>query len=397
MLIILIIAAAVFLFYKTLLPILSFINVHVVYPIRKRRLFKGEPDFKVNILVPCQEWTEFLEDNLRAIVKQDYGNFKVTFVTDKDDDPAVRAIKPIVQEFAHAEHFVAGYSDYNCSQQNFVQMTAIKADDQSEIFVKLDSDTRPEPGWLREFVRPYISPKVGLTSSHRLVSPKERGLAPYFYAIYEGFLTMLMGCPFMQWVWGGCFSIRRKTYDSIGIAEVWSKTGTDDTTLRHQAVSHNAKIVFVPDCVAVSHEAHTSTRGLANWISRQAFHGKLYVKPYWLMALVVEIMLVSSLILALVVLIAELLAPGFGIQGILASTILAAGLISGPLVTLIYPDKKDIPFIFWLLLSAPAHFVVLAGLLKSAFMKNLSWRNIVYEHNKDGTVKQIRRIDASNR
>jgi hypothetical protein len=100
--------------------------------------------------------------------------------------------------------------------------------------------------------------------------------------------------------------------------------------------------------------------------------------------------------LAPVVLISELLAPGFGIQGILASTILAASLISGPLVTLIYPDKKDIPFIFWFLLSVPAHFVVLAGLLKSAFMKNLSWRNVVYEHNRDGTVKQIRRTDASN-
>ena len=397
MVIIIVIVAAIFIFYSILLPILSFINVHVIYPIRKRRLFKEDPDFRVNVIVPCQEWNELLEDNLRAIAKQDYGNFKVTFITDKDDDPAVRAIKHVIQDFPHTEHFIAGYTDYSCSQQNFVQLTAINSDDRSDIIAKLDSDTRPEPGWLRDFVRPYISSRVGLTSSHRWISPKERGLAAYIYTIYEGFLAMLMGCPLMQWVWGGCFSIRRNTYDKIGVAEVWSKTGSDDTTLRTQAVSHGAKIVFVPDCVAVSYEAHTNVRSLTNWISRQAFHGKLYVKAYWLMTLLSEIFIVFSLIFALVIIIMELLSPDFGIRGILASMIFAAGLINGLLVKLIYFDKKDISLIFWILLSLPAHFVVLSGLLKSAFMKNLSWRNIVYEHNKDGTVKRIKRIDASNR
>ena len=51
------------------------------------------------VVVPCKGLDVGLEENLRAVMRQDYGDYEVTFVVESDDDPACTAIRRVMAEY----------------------------------------------------------------------------------------------------------------------------------------------------------------------------------------------------------------------------------------------------------------------------------------------------------
>jgi ceramide glucosyltransferase len=382
-----VVVLAIFVFvYSMVVPLASFANTKIAYRWRKARAYSEDPQFRVGVFVPCQDASDHLEDNLRALASQNYPAYTVTFVTDTDSDPAIPTIRSVLKDHACARHMVAGIADTLCSQQNHVQIVSMSADAENEILVKCDSDMRPAPGWLRDFVRPFNDPRIAATTSHHWISPPKPGFVNGCYTVFSGSLTALMGLPGLPWLWGGCFGIRRSVFHAIDVPGLWSVTGTDDCTLRNRLVSSGNRVLFVPDCVAPTLETHENLGVYIRWLSRQAYHGKIYLKQFWLSTLLVETVATVAVAAAVVALVADAVMGRFDAAGVAALTIILSTMLSGPFVKLSQPGIHDIPLLWWAGLMIANHCLSCYGIWRTVFMRQLSWRGNVYRFNGDGTV-----------
>ncbi len=207
----------------------------------------------------------------------------------------------------------------------------------SWIYVRLicDSDMRPSPTFAREMVRPYVNPSVNVTTAARGSTPPGPGLAAHTYTALEGFSPMLLAFGLITYVWGGCFSIRRKAFDEWNLAKLWRGTEDDDLILCGKLNEHRQKAFFVPSAVSPSFEVHATVRSLVRWFIRQGQATRLHYFGVWLLLLVVET------------------AVSLGLLGAVAVAVVALS--------------------FWL-----------------AIDPKMRWGKMTLEFNRDGTIREIR-------
>lgn len=377
----------IILIYCIIIPSASWYFVRRTFPRRRARL-EGEPDFPVNLIVPCKGAGEHLEENLRAIAAQDYPMLRLRFVTDTPDDPAVPIIMKIIGETGRGVHLVAGRDDYNTCGKNYAQLVAIADDADSEVHLVCDSDMRPTPDFVREMTRPYLDPAVNVTCATRWITSTNRSLGAYTYAGLGAFSPMLMAFGLITYVWGGCFSIRRKAFEDWDVARAWRGTEDDDLVLCNKLNEHRQKPCFVPSAVSASHEAHTSLRGLVRWLTRQGQTTRLHYLPVWILVTLLET-LVSLGILGALAYTVFALATGT-VSWILAAALgsLLMIMANGLLVWAPYAERDSMPLAFWLLIPLVGHIVVALSFLL-AVNPTMRWGKMTLTFNKDGTIREI--------
>lgn len=385
-----ILAAAFFainFFYGVLLQLNAWIYVGFVFPRRVKRL-KGEPDFPVNLIVPCKGTTEHLAENLRAIALQEYPKLAIRFVTDTAEDPAVPLIQAAIREAGRGEHLVAGHDEFTCGK-NHAQLVAIAADPQSAVHIIFDSDMRPAPGFVREMVRPYIDPAVNVTTSARWITPPRRSLAALVYTTLEAFSPMFLAFRPITYIWGGCFSVRGRAFAEWDLARLWKGTEDDDLILCNKLNEHGQKPFFVPAAVSPSFEVPANLRSMTRWLTRQAQTAKLHYFPVWLLLLVLETAIWLSLPGAAAIAAFGLATGGFSWQvgAALASILMVMG--SGVLAKAPYAGRRDMPLVFWLLAPVVGHGIVALSLWL-AINPKMRWGKMTLEFNRDGTIKEIK-------
>ncbi len=352
-----------------------------------RRLTK-EPDFTVNVIVPCYGRSDALAQNLLAIVRQDYPRYSVTFVTDTADDAAVADIRAAIAQAPHARHLVAGYSE-TCGQKNHVQLAAIASDETSAIFVICDSDMRPRPDWLRELVRPFVDPRVCVTGSSRWITPPRLGLSPLIYTAMMSYWPMILANPLFPMVWGGCFAISRTAFEELGVRELWIKTEDDDMVLSNRLVERGRRPVFVPPAVSLSHESHGSVRSLVRWLIRLNLTGRLHSFPAWLFLVAAESLLCVGFLASVALLVAQAASGAVDHRSLFAPILFALLTLNVLLVKGPYWRIKDMPFALWLLALVLSHFIVCFTIWRSVFVRTMSWGAVQYEFNRDGTIRKL--------
>jgi cellulose synthase/poly-beta-1,6-N-acetylglucosamine synthase-like glycosyltransferase len=384
----LLVAFAAFIFvYCILVPLKSWIYARLVAP-RKFRALRGEPDFPVNLIVPCKGATEHLEGNLRAIALQDYPRLSISFVTDTDDDPAVPIIERIIKETGRGRLIVAGRDELTCGK-NHAQLAAIAADAESEVHLICDSDMRPSPIFARDMVRPYVDPSVNVTCSTRWVTSSGRGLGTRVYMELAAFSPMFMASRLITYIWGGCFSIRRSAFEDWDVARAWKGTEDDDLVLCNKLNERGQKPFFVVSAVSPSYEAHTSVCGLTRWLIRQGQTARLHYFPVWLLVSLVETVLCLGMLGCAAYAAFSLAAGAFGweLETALASILMV--MLNGLLVKAPYLDRKDMPLALWLIVPLFGHFVVALSFVL-AVSPTMRWGRMILKFNKDGSIREIR-------
>jgi cellulose synthase/poly-beta-1,6-N-acetylglucosamine synthase-like glycosyltransferase len=371
------------------LPAVSWVNARVLIPRRMRRLTR-QPSFTVNVIVPCYGRSDSLAHNLLAIVRQDYPNYSVTFVTDTADDAAVPDIRAVMAQASHARHLVAGYSE-TCGQKNHVQLAAIASDATSDIFVICDSDLRPRPDWLRELVRPFVDPGVAVTTSARWITPPRLGLGPLIYTGMSSYWPMILANPLFPMLWGGCFAISRTAFEELGVRELWGKTEDDDMVLSNRLAERRRRPVFVPSAVSLSHESHGSVRYLVRWFIRLSLTGRIHSLPAWLFLLAGESLLCVGFLASLALLVAHAASGAVDHRSLFAPVLLALVTLNVLLVKGPYWRMKDMPFVLWLLAPVPSHYILCFAIWRSVFVRTMSWGAVQYEFNRDGTIRKLSR------
>jgi ceramide glucosyltransferase len=112
-----------------------------------------------------------LDKNLESFFNQDYPNFEIIFGARNDRDPALRIVGQLRAKYPHVPVKIAYSGEPDrpnakvCSLEKMVPLAT------TDFYVISDSDVCVEPKYLREIMKPFADPKVGMiTCLYRGVS-----------------------------------------------------------------------------------------------------------------------------------------------------------------------------------------------------------------------------------
>src|SRR5262249_57922230 len=126
---------------------------------------------KAVVIVPCRGTEDGFEENIRAILAQDYRDYEVVFVTESENDPAHDALSRLLKQSRRSAPptwlVVAGEAK-NQGQKVHNLCAALDTlnsiDRRVETLVFADSDARPTRHWLPALVAPLGDKRVRATA-----------------------------------------------------------------------------------------------------------------------------------------------------------------------------------------------------------------------------------------
>lgn len=223
-----------------------------------------------------------MEANLTALLEQDLNEYEIVFIVDDPEDPAVGPIETIRRDPRRQTKLVIAEKATGSSQKvENLREGVLHADDRSEVFAFVDSDTRPSPGWLRALIAPLRDETVGAATGYRWFISYPRSLAGELRSVWNASIASALGPNEKgNFCWGGSMAIRRDTFEKLEIRERWRGTLSDDFTVTRAMKQAGLRIRFVPRALVASIESCTF-RGLLEFTNRQMKITRVYAPHLW--------------------------------------------------------------------------------------------------------------------
>jgi cellulose synthase/poly-beta-1,6-N-acetylglucosamine synthase-like glycosyltransferase len=209
-----------------------------------------------SVIVPCKGLDEGLEENLSALISQNYPEYEVIFVVDDEEDPAARVIKRIVRLAHRKTKLVVAKKTVESSQKvENLREAVLHVSDLSKVFIFADSDARPPKDWLASLVAPLEDKEIGAATGYRwFISLKPSFVSELRSAWNASIASALGSNTRSNFCWGGSTAIRRALFERISIREKWKGTLSDDYTVTSAIKDAGLKIHFVPKALIPSIE-----------------------------------------------------------------------------------------------------------------------------------------------
>ena len=248
-----------------------------------RDLSRHQPTGRVALFAPCKGLDLDLEANLRALMRQDYDNYEITFIVENTDDPAYPAIRRAMSEhpWVPARVIVAGRATDSGQKVHNLRVATEHLSPRVKYLAFVDSDARPRPEWLRSLVAHLEQPGLGAVTGYRWFMPARPTVA--------NALVYSMNCDVMSFltrsshylIWGGSWSIRREVFDALGLRNAWKGTLSDDLVASRLMRQARLEVRFEPGCVVAS-PLDMSLGHAMSFIRRQYLVARLYTFDWWL-------------------------------------------------------------------------------------------------------------------
>jgi cellulose synthase/poly-beta-1,6-N-acetylglucosamine synthase-like glycosyltransferase len=333
----------------------------------------------VTLLVPCCGEEEGLEDNLRALVGQDYEDLEVIFIVESESDPAVPVIERILDTDSRpARLVVAGLAEGRGQKVHNLSAGIARARE-TEVLAFADSDGQPDSEWLANLVLPLERTEVGVSTSFRFYLPERGSLASLVRSAWNAAVLTLLGDHNRNFAWGGSMAIRREIFRRAKVEEAWRGALSDDYTLTHAVRRAGYRVEFVPRCL-VGSRGPVGLREVLRWCTRQMAITRVYWPNLWRIGGVSQLAFVVFLMLAAPTAVTE---PGIAL---LVAVVLILSWVGGGIkawaVRLLLPKwgtelrRYDGAYV---LLAPVTSFITVYGFLRSAFSRRIEWRGKVYE------------------
>lgn len=295
----------------------------------KREIAKPRSKFTpfVTVIAPCRGLDIGLEENLTALVEQDYPEYEVIFVVDDKNDVAVPVIFQIFNQrdtgakmyikqdeqdiqdlknasltgnlidLVHPVNFsglsrnkvsatlIVAPKANGCSQKvENLREAVLHADSKSGAFVFVDSDVCPSADWLRHLVAPLENTKVGAATGYRwFISPKP-SFGSELRSVWNASIASALGPNTRSnFCWGGSMAMLRDVFDTLDMREKWLGTLADDFAVTRTMNGAGLQIVFVPQAVTASVENCTFGEML-EFTTRQMKITRVYGTKFWVMS-----------------------------------------------------------------------------------------------------------------
>ncbi len=252
----------------------------------KAQLREPLPDssLAVTLIAPCKGIDPGFEENVAAVLSQQYRGFwEVIFVVESEDDPAYAVLNRILKanSSSRASLRVAGVTE-NCSQKIHNMLAGVaQADLRSEVLAFVDSDVRPGSDWLAHLTAPLSRFEYPVSTGYRWYVPEQGGWASATRAVWNALVSTVGDPSWRAYVWGGSFALRRQDYTRMSIERLWRNALSEDMLLTNEVYRTGRKVAFVCKCVIPSHEDCSWKDGF-DFMCRQSLVARVYAAPMWL-------------------------------------------------------------------------------------------------------------------
>lgn len=355
----------------------------------REELTKPPSDWEpmVTIIAPCKGVDEGMLANFDALLDQNLPEYEVVFVIDDADDPAAGIIEQAWQEAErHVKLVVAPKATSSSQKVENLREGVLHADPKSEVFVFVDSDARPSPGWLRALIAPLRDETIGAATGYRWFISEEPTLASELRSAWNASIASALGpIEKSNFTWGGSMAIRRDTFERIGMREKWQGTLSDDFAVTRAMRAAGLRIRFVPQALTASVESCTF-RELFEFTNRQMKITRVYMPQLWLMSFFGSGLF--DLVMAAAILIAILSkANGVPVWAALATLFLVSFFSVGKAVLRLYAVRLALPqfgpelrrqrfsqYTLWLFTPA----IFFANCVAALLSREIVWRGTRY-------------------
>jgi ceramide glucosyltransferase len=251
----------------------------------RREIAKPLTDFTpfVSVIAPSRGLDPGLEENVSALLKQEYPAFEILFVFDSDVDRALMSIANLQREHpqVNARTVIAGPAVDSGQKVHNLSVASANVSPQCEVLVFVDTDARPGPNWLRELVAPLADPELGASSGYRWFVPLEGGFSSRLRSVWNASVASALGADRSKnFCWGGSTAIRKSLFEKLQIRDRWRGSVSDDFTITR--VLHGAKlpIHFTAQCLVAS-VGDCDFRELLEFTTRQIKITRVYAPHLW--------------------------------------------------------------------------------------------------------------------
>lgn len=360
-----------------------------------------------SVIVPCKGTDFELQENMEAILDQEFEDYEVIFVTSTGSDPALADLRRAARKFPGrlVKFVVSGLSNQRGEKVHNLLRALDQADPGSEVLVFADSDGRPHRQWLRDLLAPLRDPEAGASTGYRWFFPRNGNLASLLRATWNSSIATLLGGHRHNFAWGGSMAIRRSTLAAVDVPAHWKHSVSDDYSLTEAVNAAGLPVCFQPRCLVASH-GDCTWRELLEWSTRQIIITKVYSRGRWRLALLSEWPFVLFWWWTL----GELLASALGVGGaieirwlegggllLLLGTAWLLGAVRGlyrwRMIRRIRPEQQErLRRDCWgyLFLGPVAATLTACNLAVSLFTSTIVWRRVRYELVSSREVRVVR-------
>ena len=286
--------------YKSLRGGLDYLNYF------KQELAKPKSNYTpfATVFVPCRGIDDDLRTNLEAVLLQAYPSFEVIFIVDDGNDSAVSVIEKILERqkvkgkkqeskslrLGGSKLVIAGKSATSGQKVHNLRKAVLEVSEESEVFVFVDSDARPNENWLRNLVAPLEDISIGCATGYRWFIQKNGGFATHLRSVWNASIASALGKNTKgNFCWGGSTSIRRETFERLNIREKWKGTLSDDFALTNAMREAEMSIHFVPNCLTATVE-DTTFGEMLEFTTRQMKITRVYSPTHFKVSIIGSIL-----------------------------------------------------------------------------------------------------------
>lgn len=371
---------------------------------RMRHLDKHQPEGRAAVFCPCKGVDLGLENNLRAVLRQDYHDFEVVFVLESQRDPAYALVQKVVAEHRDVKTrtVIAGPAQ-GCGQKvHNLRIATAQLDPALVYVVFVDSDARPRPEWLRSLLR-MDRPGIGASTGYRWFVPVRPTLANHLlYSINCG-IGLLFGPSRYHLIWGGSWAMRRELFEQLGVRQAWQGTLSDDLVVSQLLSRAGLGVMYHPPCMVASPLDYPG-RSMLSFLRRQYLVARFYSPRHWMLGLV-TITITNCVLLASLGMIASSLITGRG--PVLIPAAVLAGLygigvfrawVRQSLTRVFFPSLATVlrvPRRFDIWGGPLASLVHWVGILGSLVGRDMVWRGIRYRLQLGGQIELLGNVPVA--
>ncbi|MBM3301661.1 MAG: hypothetical protein FJY85_17145, partial [Deltaproteobacteria bacterium] len=187
--------------------------------------------------------------------------------------------------------------------------------------------------------------------------------------------------------WGGATGIRRKTFESLNVAEAWSSTVVDDLVLGNILDRAGVPVLLDPVNLLQSPLRNQTVRGLIAYLDRQVLFPKFTNPWLWAGILIVAISVPASLIVTAANAVLFLSGHADNVVGWLSWGYLGAFLLLVVELRRGYPVR--ISWKMWMAAVLPTICLICFVLIRSVFLDHIDWHGRRYYTGKGGIVLSV--------
>ena len=396
---ILVLSLSVCILFSIIIRGLYYLYFKFPYRLKPQFIKKNKEDKdklpSISVFVPCKGMWPELKDNIKAMLNQDYPDYKLFFITESKDDPASSITDlNLTDKNDIFHHVVAGYAD-SCCQKNYNLLKGIDYAKNNnlagEIYVFADADIRPPDNWLRNMILPLVDESIFVVSGFRSLVPDKNGFSEQAHSAFSALQCMAMTDNLYGAVWGGSMAFRRKVFEQYDIYKTWASAIVDDLSVTSVVKKHKLKRVFFSDCLAGSSESFSKTGKVLAWFIRQNQYAAAYLRFYTLLGIFLNIIIISGILMLPISII--LAFSGIGSWVFAGFHTAFYFLVSTGFSLLSFFRKQKGYEPIWFLYAPCFLMLGLYCALVGFFSRRMTWSGTVYHFDNRGNVIRMERKD----